>query len=112
MFEIQKQLSSPDLNSSINSTGSNSSFGSPSASDTSLKRKHDDSDEEDNDEVRLWEAGFKDRYYDSKFRAAPNNYEFRAEVARQYVLGICWVLQYYYQVRKILFGFGSITSDP
>ena len=57
-----------------------------------------DSEEEPNDEVRLWEEGFKDRYYESKFDVAPDNVEFRHEVARQYVIGLCWVLRYYYQV--------------
>lgn len=55
-----------------------------------MKRKFDDShnksnpddasDEEDDqahDEVRLWEDGFKDRYYESKFDVAGENLEFR-----------------------------------
>lgn len=62
-----------------------------------MKRKAEDSDEEDNDEVRLWEDGFKDRYYESKFDVGADNFEFRAEVGRQYVRGLCWVLRYYYQ---------------
>src|SRR4051812_25314604 len=39
-----------------------------------IKRPHaeEDSDEEPNDEVRLWEDGFKDRYYESKFDVAPD----------------------------------------
>lgn len=85
------------------------------------KRKHDeieDDDEDDDqahDEVRLWEDGFKDRYYESKFDIAPDNLEFRFvndlylfvfylknvnfryAVALHYVRGLCWVLRYYYQ---------------
>lgn len=75
------------------------------------KRKHDDSNgeeeskeedekEEDpdaNDEVRLWEPGFKDRYYESKFDVGGDNKQFRYSVALQYVRGLCWVLKYYYQ---------------
>jgi len=40
------------------------------------KRPHDecDSDSDDNDEVRLFEDGFKDRYYESKFGLCPGNY--------------------------------------
>ncbi|KAJ8684646.1 hypothetical protein QAD02_020439, partial [Eretmocerus hayati] len=49
------------------------------------------------DEVRLWEDGFKDRYYESKFDVLPNNLAFRNNVALQYVRGLCWVLRYYYQ---------------
>ncbi|KAL7740217.1 hypothetical protein ACLKA6_003920 [Drosophila palustris] len=56
-----------------------------------------DEEEEDNDEVRLWEDGFKSRYYESKFDVAPENLQFRYAVALQYVRGLCWVLKYYYQ---------------
>lgn len=56
-----------------------------------------DDDEENNDEVRLWEDGFKDRYYESKFDVSPDNLQFRYAVALQYVRGLCWVLKYYYQ---------------
>ncbi|XP_061394809.1 5'-3' exoribonuclease 2 homolog [Musca vetustissima] len=59
-----------------------------------------DEDEEDeyvNDEVRLWENGFKDRYYESKFDVGQENLDFRYSVALQYVRGLCWVLKYYYQ---------------
>lgn len=54
-------------------------------------------DEQAHDEVRLWEAGFKDRYYESKFDVTEDNLQFRYSVALQYVKGLCWVLQYYYQ---------------
>ncbi|XP_055377529.1 5'-3' exoribonuclease 2 homolog [Condylostylus longicornis] len=78
----------------------------------SLKRKSDEIDEkqqpetveeeeeedyQENDEVRLWEEGFKDRYYESKFDVGPDNINFRYSVALQYVRGLCWVLKYYYQ---------------
>ena len=59
-----------------------------------------DSDEEPPDEVRLYEDGFKDRYYESKFGVLPSEPRFRNKVAEEYTLGLCWVLRYYYQVRK------------
>lgn len=67
-----------------------------------VKRKAEDSKQEEeddqaHDEVRLWENGFKDRYYESKFDVMPDNLQFRYSVALQYVKGLCWVLQYYYQ---------------
>lgn len=70
-----------------------------------VKRKAEDSedpvvaeeDDQAHDEVRLWEDGFKDRYYESKFDVMPDNLQFRYSVALQYVKGLCWVLQYYYQ---------------
>lgn len=57
----------------------------------------EEEEEKDNDEVRLWEDGFKDRYYESKFDVGPDNLGFRYSVALQYVRGLCWVLKYYYQ---------------
>lgn len=43
------------------------------AADKGRKRPHADSGSEsdDNDEVRLFEDGFKDRYYESKFGISP-----------------------------------------
>ncbi|RZC39206.1 5'-3' exoribonuclease 2 like [Asbolus verrucosus] len=64
------------------------------------KRPHQDDDSDDDqahDEVRLWEDGFKDRYYESKFDVGPDNLDFRNSVALHYVRGLCWVLRYYYQ---------------
>ncbi|KAI5797682.1 exoribonculease Dhp1 [Geopyxis carbonaria] len=49
------------------------------------------------DTVRLWEPGYRDRYYEQKFGVDPNNVEFRNKVAACYVEGLCWVLQYYFQ---------------
>ncbi|XP_018497047.1 5'-3' exoribonuclease 2 homolog [Galendromus occidentalis] len=61
------------------------------------KRKAEDLDEEPEDEVRLWEVGWKERYYESKFEVSPENQSFRHEVAAAYAEGLCWVLHYYYQ---------------
>lgn len=62
------------------------------------KRKHDsDSEEEPVDDVRLWEDGWKDRYYVHKFDVAEDNFKFRYQVAAAYTYGLCWVLRYYYQ---------------
>lgn len=57
----------------------------------------EDEDPQANDEVRLWESGFKDRYYESKFDVGADQEQFRYSVALQYVKGLCWVLKYYYQ---------------
>ncbi len=58
-----------------------------------------DSDEAPHDDVRLWEDGWKERYYQSKFEVSCDDYAFRRQVAWAYAEGLCWVLQYYYQVR-------------
>lgn len=67
--------------------------------DESIDKKEDPEEEDyqENDEVRLWESGFKDRYYESKFDVGPDNISYRYSVALQYVRGLCWVLKYYYQ---------------
>uniref|UniRef100_A0A182N5J5 5'-3' exoribonuclease n=1 Tax=Anopheles dirus TaxID=7168 RepID=A0A182N5J5_9DIPT len=57
----------------------------------------EEEEKETPDEVRLWEDGFKDRYYESKFDVMPQNVKFRQTVAWEYVRGLCWVLRYYYQ---------------
>lgn len=49
------------------------------------------------DEVRLWEDGYADRYYEKKFHRDPSDTEFRHGVARAYVEGLAWVLLYYFQ---------------
>lgn len=49
------------------------------------------------DEVRLWEEGYADRYYEQKFKVDPRDIEFRRGVARAYVQGLAWVLLYYFQ---------------
>ncbi|CAL7949582.1 unnamed protein product [Xylocopa violacea] len=72
------------------------------SSNEERKRKREETDDESeddqaHDEVRLWEDGFKDRYYESKFDVSPDNLAFRNNVALQYVRGLCWVLRYYYQ---------------
>ncbi|VDP29295.1 unnamed protein product [Soboliphyme baturini] len=45
----------------------------------------------------LWESGWKERYYQSKFEVPLSDQVFRKKVAHAYVEGLCWVLKYYYQ---------------
>ncbi|PAV20509.1 5 -3 exoribonuclease 2 [Pyrrhoderma noxium] len=52
---------------------------------------------EQEDTVKLWERGYKERYYRQKFGAEPSDVEFRKKVTQAYVEGISWVLHYYYQ---------------
>jgi 5'-3' exoribonuclease 2 len=46
---------------------------------------------------RLWEPGYKERYYQQKFGVEPEDKEFRRKIAECYVQGLAWVLCYYYQ---------------
>ena len=63
----------------------------------SKRKRDDDEDDEPADDVKLWEDGWKDRYYKSKFNVDENDIKFRHQVANHYVRGLCWVLRYYYQ---------------
>lgn len=58
--------------------------------------------EEPEDNIRLWEDGWRDRYYLHKFGVSQERdpayfTDFRTQVANEYVLGLAWVLLYYYQ---------------
>lgn len=56
-----------------------------------------DPDEPPPDNVRLWEEGYSDRYYETKFHVDPKDIAFRNQVAKSYVEGLAWVLLYYFQ---------------
>ncbi|KAM8832074.1 5'-3' exoribonuclease 2 isoform 2-T2 [Spinachia spinachia] len=77
-----------------------SSAGPSGGADTrGMKRKAEDSDSEPEpeDNVRLWEGGWKQRYFKNKFDVDVSDEDFRRKVVRSYVEGLCWVLRYYYQ---------------
>ncbi|KAK5670299.1 5'-3' exoribonuclease 2 [Batrachochytrium dendrobatidis] len=57
----------------------------------------DSDDEAPADDVRLWESGWKQRYYRTKFQVELDDTSFREQVVTSYVEGLCWVLKYYYQ---------------
>uniref|UniRef100_A0A336MUE1 5'-3' exoribonuclease n=1 Tax=Culicoides sonorensis TaxID=179676 RepID=A0A336MUE1_CULSO len=98
MQREQNQSNQSSPNTSFNTSSQNSSF---EEDRRGTKRKSDEMEEEEDDqahdEVRLWESGFKERYYESKFDVSPENIQFRQTVALEYVRGLCWVLKYYYQ---------------
>ncbi|GAA5956490.1 hypothetical protein JCM3765_003461 [Sporobolomyces pararoseus] len=52
---------------------------------------------EQEDTVKLWEPGYKERYYRQKFGVELSDIEFRKSIVKSYVEGLCWVLEYYYQ---------------
>ncbi|KAF8529266.1 exoribonuclease 2 [Hysterangium stoloniferum] len=52
---------------------------------------------EQEDTVRLWEPGYKERYYRQKFGVELSDREFRKKITTAYVEGLSWVLHYYYQ---------------
>uniref|UniRef100_UPI0001927AAF 5'-3' exoribonuclease 2 n=1 Tax=Schizosaccharomyces pombe TaxID=4896 RepID=UPI0001927AAF len=68
-------------------------------SNVGQKRKAPDSTEENEntDTVRLYEPGYRERYYEQKFHISPDEPEKIREAVKHYVHGLCWVLLYYYQ---------------
>lgn len=60
-----------------------------------------DSDDQrlDNDKVRMWEPGYRERYYKSKFHITSEEDidKVRKDMVKHYLEGISWVLLYYYQ---------------
>ncbi|XP_053317101.1 5'-3' exoribonuclease 2 [Spea bombifrons] len=77
----------------------NSNFNHTDSNASGTKRKADDSDSEPEpeDNIRLWEDGWKQRYYKNKFDVDASDEKFRRKVVQSYVEGLCWVLRYYYQ---------------
>lgn len=52
---------------------------------------------EQQDTVKLWEPGYKERYYRQKFGIELTDTEFIQNLTKSYVEGLAWVLHYYYQ---------------
>ncbi|KAG0057611.1 5'-3' exoribonuclease 2 [Gryganskiella cystojenkinii] len=56
-----------------------------------------DDDEEPEDNVRLWEPEYKERYYRNKFHIELSDSEARRAIVKSYIEGCCWVMKYYMQ---------------
>lgn len=59
--------------------------------------EEDGEEEEPMDTVKLWEEGWKERYYQDKYGLSSDDGEFVQKVAEAYTRGLCWVFGYYYQ---------------
>ena len=72
--------------------------------------EEEDEDAEDRDPVKLWQEGWKERYYLFKFQTSTADKAFVTELTREYVRGLCFVLQYYFQVSHRNLQFSIIFS--
>ncbi|GAA6102175.1 5'-3' exoribonuclease 2 [Tachysurus ichikawai] len=95
----QNKDAASSLKATLKNGGKDPAGPSNSADSHGVKRKaeNSDSEPEPEDNVRLWESGWKQRYYKSKFDVDETDDEFRKKVVKAYVEGLCWVLRYYYQ---------------
>uniref|UniRef100_A0A8D2JAM7 5'-3' exoribonuclease n=1 Tax=Varanus komodoensis TaxID=61221 RepID=A0A8D2JAM7_VARKO len=96
IFEMRMQDRQNTVSASPNTSFTSDDSPSPAGG---IKRKAEDSDSEPepDDNIRLWEAGWKQRYYKNKFDVDASDKKFRYKVVQAYVEGLCWVLRYYYQ---------------
>ncbi|KAI0921449.1 hypothetical protein AcW1_004581 [Taiwanofungus camphoratus] len=67
------------------------------ASTTLALKVNPDGTVEQEDLVKLWEPGYKERYYRQKFGVEHSDIAFRKELTTRYIEGMAWVLHYYYQ---------------
>lgn len=56
-------------------------------------RQHRPGEQEPVDEVRLWQPGWKERYFQTKFGSKTIS----SKVAQEYLKGLRWVLEYYFK---------------
>ncbi|KAF9582422.1 5'-3' exoribonuclease 2 [Lunasporangiospora selenospora] len=69
----------------------------PVPSVVAKKKAVQDDDEEPEDNVRLWEPDYKERYYRNKFHIELSDTEARRKIVKSYIEGCCWVMKYYMQ---------------
>ena len=61
-----------------------------------IMKENNEVDEEDT--IRLGESGWHERYYQDKVNATPETMQsIVADMVREYVRGLCWVMRYYYE---------------
>ncbi|KAJ6516158.1 XRN 5'-3' exonuclease N-terminus-domain-containing protein [Mycena sanguinolenta] len=66
--------------------------------DVSVRLKvNSDGTVDQEDTVKLWEPGYKDRYYKQKFPDHADDPDLRKKITTAYIEGLAWVLHYYYQ---------------
>ncbi|TIA70881.1 hypothetical protein E3P92_02895 [Wallemia ichthyophaga] len=71
--------------------------GEESSTQPSKPKVNPDGTVDQEDTVKLWEPGYRERYYRQKFNIDLSDFEQRRTIVHKYLEGLCWVLKYYYQ---------------
>ncbi|KAK7470943.1 5'-3' exoribonuclease 2 [Stygiomarasmius scandens] len=88
----------PAQDEAADAVGEDDEEPAPEASASNLEYKvNADGTVVQEDTIKLWEPGYKERYYRQKFGIELTDKETRREIAQKYVEGMAWVLCYYYQ---------------
>uniref|UniRef100_A0A8C0HMR2 5'-3' exoribonuclease n=1 Tax=Buteo japonicus TaxID=224669 RepID=A0A8C0HMR2_9AVES len=106
MHDRQNSTTSSSPNTSLNSDGSPSLAGG-------IKRKAEDSDSEPEpeDNIRLWETGWKQRYYKNKFDVDASDEKFRRKVVQSYGCA-SWNWYYPFHYAPFASDFEGIADMP
>jgi 5'-3' exoribonuclease 2 len=77
------------------------------------KKKLDEYAKTVDDKVRLHEIGWKDRYYTDKCKADDvANHGGREHLFKSYIMGLCWVMKYYYEGCKLISSTLCVRTVP
>lgn len=101
--ELKKLLDGDSENATEQNTDTREQSTASEVSEEPSRKRPFESDpptpDENGDSVRMWEPGYHDRYYQTKFHISSQEEidETRKGLVRSYLEGISWVLLYYYQ---------------
>eukprot|EP01135_Chromosphaera_perkinsii_P005027 Nk52_evm4s311 gene=Nk52_evmTU4s311 len=95
--ETKKEGAENDVDKSVADFDDDNSPFDNTASEPEDEDDRMDREQDEKDEVKLYENGWKERYYSTKFNVSEDDTEFRAQVAASYAEGLCWVFAYYYK---------------
>ncbi|THH33760.1 hypothetical protein EUX98_g365 [Antrodiella citrinella] len=94
---VKRKIDEVDEDAVEEGLGSDADDAPPDAEPTYTLKVNIDGSVDQDDTVKLWEPGYRERYYRQKFGTEEADTAFKKELTLRYVEGMAWVLQYYYQ---------------